>query len=53
MTDAVHKHGAKVVAEIQHAGRQTTRTVSGFQVVGPSAVPMRTRWRARSRASSR
>ncbi len=39
MTDAVHKYGAKIVAEIQHAGRQTTATVSSFQPVGPSPVP--------------
>ncbi len=39
LTDAVHKHGTKIAAELQHSGRQTTATVTGFQPVGPSAVP--------------
>jgi len=39
MLDAIHRFGTKVVAEIQHSGRQTTRTVSGFHVVGVSSVP--------------
>lgn len=39
LTDAVHRYGAKIGAEIQHAGRQTSAAVSGFQPVGPSAVP--------------
>jgi len=28
LADAVHKHGAKLVAEIQHTGRQTSSLVS-------------------------
>jgi 2,4-dienoyl-CoA reductase-like NADH-dependent reductase (Old Yellow Enzyme family)/thioredoxin reductase len=39
MTDAVHKYGTKIVTELHHSGRQTTATVTGFQPVGPSAVP--------------
>jgi 2,4-dienoyl-CoA reductase-like NADH-dependent reductase (Old Yellow Enzyme family)/thioredoxin reductase len=39
LTEAVHKYGTKIAAEIQHAGRQTISTVTGFQVVGPSPVP--------------
>jgi 2,4-dienoyl-CoA reductase-like NADH-dependent reductase (Old Yellow Enzyme family)/thioredoxin reductase len=38
LTEAVHKYGTKIVAEIQHAGRQTISTVTGFQIVGPSPV---------------
>jgi 2,4-dienoyl-CoA reductase-like NADH-dependent reductase (Old Yellow Enzyme family)/thioredoxin reductase len=39
LTDALHKYGTKVTAEIQHAGRQTSAIVTGLQPVGPSAVP--------------
>jgi len=39
LTDAVHRYGTKIAAELQHSGRQTTATVTGFQPVGPSAVP--------------
>jgi 2,4-dienoyl-CoA reductase-like NADH-dependent reductase (Old Yellow Enzyme family)/thioredoxin reductase len=39
LTEAVHKYGTKIAAEIQHAGRQTISTVAGFHVVGPSPVP--------------
>jgi len=39
LTDALHQYGTKVVAEIQHAGRQTSATVTGLQPVGPSEVP--------------
>lgn len=39
MTDAVHKYGTKIVAELQHSGRQTSAVITGFQPVAPSAVP--------------
>jgi len=39
MTDALHKYGTKVVAELHHAGRQTSAVVTGFQPVAPSPVP--------------
>lgn len=39
LTEALHQYGTKVVAEIQHAGRQTSATVTGLRPVGPSAVP--------------
>jgi 2,4-dienoyl-CoA reductase-like NADH-dependent reductase (Old Yellow Enzyme family)/thioredoxin reductase len=38
LTDGVHKYGTRTVAQIQHAGRQTSATVTGLQPVGPSAV---------------
>jgi len=39
LTDAVHKWGSKIVAQIYHAGRQTTKAVSGKQPVAPSPIP--------------
>jgi 2,4-dienoyl-CoA reductase-like NADH-dependent reductase (Old Yellow Enzyme family)/NADPH-dependent 2,4-dienoyl-CoA reductase/sulfur reductase-like enzyme len=39
LTDAVHRYGAKIVAEIQHPGRQAGAMVNGVQPIGPSAVP--------------
>ena len=36
LTDAVHKQGAKVFAQLNHAGAKATYT--GMQIVGPSAV---------------
>ena len=39
LTDAVHRYGVKIVAELQHSGRETSATVTGLQPVGPSAVP--------------
>lgn len=37
LTDAVHKEGGKIVFQIAHAGRQTTKKMAGQQPVGPSA----------------
>jgi 2,4-dienoyl-CoA reductase-like NADH-dependent reductase (Old Yellow Enzyme family) len=34
VTDAVHKYGSRIVAQIAHAGRQTTKT--GYRIVGVS-----------------
>ena len=40
VADAVHKHGAKIVAQMVHAGRQTNHRINtGVQVVAPSAIP--------------
>lgn len=38
LTSAIHDHGAKIAAQIYHAGRQTTKAVSGKQPVGPSPL---------------
>lgn len=35
----VHRHGAKIFAQIYHAGRQTTSAVIGDAPVAPSPVP--------------
>lgn len=35
----VHKHGSKIMAQIYHAGRQTTSRVIGKVPVAPSAIP--------------
>lgn len=34
----VHQYGAKIIAQIYHAGRETTSLVTGKQIVGPSAI---------------
>ena len=39
MTDAVHKHGAKIGLELHFGGRQTNSDVTGFQPMAPSSVP--------------
>ncbi len=39
MVDAVHAHGAKVAAQLHHAGRATTRAaIQGQQPVAPSPI---------------
>ena len=38
LTSAVHKYGSKIAAQIYHAGRQTTKAVSGKQPVAPSPI---------------
>jgi 2,4-dienoyl-CoA reductase-like NADH-dependent reductase (Old Yellow Enzyme family)/thioredoxin reductase len=39
LTDAVHRYGTKIVAEIQHPGRQAGAMINGVQPIAPSAVP--------------
>lgn len=39
LTDAVHRYGTKIVAEIQHPGRQAGAIINGVRPVAPSAVP--------------
>jgi 2,4-dienoyl-CoA reductase-like NADH-dependent reductase (Old Yellow Enzyme family)/thioredoxin reductase len=39
LTDAVHRYGTKIVAEIQHPGREAGAIVNGVQPIGPSPVP--------------
>jgi 2,4-dienoyl-CoA reductase-like NADH-dependent reductase (Old Yellow Enzyme family) len=38
LTNAVHQHGSKIVFQITHAGRQTTRHATGQVPIGPSSV---------------
>lgn len=38
LVEAVHRHGAKIVAQLNHAGRQASSKVTGQPVVAPSAV---------------
>lgn len=39
LTDMVHRHGSKVVAQINHCGRQANPKVAGYQhALAPSAV---------------
>lgn len=39
LTKRVHAHGAKIFAQIYHAGRQTDEGVIGTQVIAPSPIP--------------
>jgi 2,4-dienoyl-CoA reductase-like NADH-dependent reductase (Old Yellow Enzyme family) len=38
LVDAVHEHGAKIVFQLAHAGRQTTKAAIGQVPLGPSSV---------------
>lgn len=38
LVDAVHEHGAKIVFQLAHAGRQTTKEAIGQVPLGPSSV---------------
>lgn len=38
VTDAAHRHGAKICIQLAHGGRQTGRAVTGVQNVAPSAI---------------
>ena len=38
LTDRVHAAGAKIAAQIYHAGRETSSAITGEQPVGPSAL---------------
>lgn len=37
LVDAVHRHSGKIVIQIAHAGRQTTKAVTGQRPMGPSS----------------
>lgn len=39
LTDAVHKAGSKIGAQIYHAGRQASEQITGLQPIAPSAIP--------------
>lgn len=39
LTDAIHEAGGKVVIQINHAGRQTLKSVTGLPIVAPSPLP--------------
>ncbi len=39
LTERVKKHGAKIVVQINHAGRQTSSAITGVQPVAPSPIP--------------
>lgn len=39
LTDAVHVLGAKILAQLYHAGRQTSRNICGTQPIAPSPLP--------------
>lgn len=39
LTERIHKHGSKIIAQIYHAGRQTLHFISGSQPVAPSRLP--------------
>jgi len=38
LVDRVHEAGAKMAAQIYHAGRQTSRMITGLEPVAPSAI---------------
>ena len=38
LAGVIHKNGSKTVMQINHAGSQTSKTVTGMDTVGPSAV---------------
>lgn len=39
IADAVHQHGAKIIAQLGHAGRQSTGSYSMRELWAPSAIP--------------
>ncbi|QVK19598.1 FAD-dependent oxidoreductase [Mycoplasmatota bacterium] len=39
LTDRLHKYNVKVFAQLNHAGRQTSRKITGCQPVAPSPLP--------------
>jgi len=39
LVDAVHREGGKIVIQINHAGRQTSSSITGSPIVAPSAIP--------------
>ena len=39
LVEAVHQEGGKIVIQINHAGRQTSASITGSPIVAPSAIP--------------
>jgi len=39
LIDAVHREEGKIVVQINHAGRNTSSSITGMPIVGPSAIP--------------
>jgi 2,4-dienoyl-CoA reductase-like NADH-dependent reductase (Old Yellow Enzyme family)/thioredoxin reductase len=39
LVDAVHREGGKIFIQINHAGRQTSTSITGLPIVAPSAIP--------------
>lgn len=39
LTEAVHREGGKILIQINHAGRQTSSSITGLPIVAPSAIP--------------
>ncbi len=39
LVDALHNEGGKVFIQINHAGRQTSSSITGFPIVAPSPLP--------------
>ncbi len=39
LVDAIHRKGGKIFIQINHAGRQTSASITGAPIVAPSAIP--------------
>jgi len=39
LVEAVHREGGRIVIQINHAGRQTSASITGSPIVAPSAIP--------------
>jgi len=39
LVEAIHKEDGKIVVQINHAGRQTSASITGSPIVAPSAIP--------------
>jgi 2,4-dienoyl-CoA reductase-like NADH-dependent reductase (Old Yellow Enzyme family)/thioredoxin reductase len=39
LVDAVHREGGKIFIQINHAGRQTSSSITGAPIVAPSPIP--------------
>ncbi len=39
LTEAIHEAGGKIIIQINHAGRQTSASITGAPIVAPSPIP--------------